>query len=157
MCRIGHYTPFSTILTYFYTPKMKLFCAALLVACSFSVACACSCLPTSLQQAFTAPETSSLIKGRIESNIPTGSGQGDSRFYLIRTLEVYKGCNVPPLVFAKSKVAGNLCGINLARGTSYIVPLSSDLVQSLNLCQFIREFDSLPPADMQFLVDNNQC
>eukprot|EP00737_Agarophyton_chilense_P002818 gb/GEZJ01003242.1/.p1 GENE.gb/GEZJ01003242.1/~~gb/GEZJ01003242.1/.p1 ORF type:complete len:200 (-),score=16.51 gb/GEZJ01003242.1/:215-814(-) len=136
---------------------MNPFKVGLMLSCVIFVANACSCFPTTLKRDFFSPNTERVIKGKVLFAGGGGSAPDATRFFVIRTEEIYKGCNVPNIVFATSPVQSATCGINLQQGTSYILPLPAGDISSLNLCQFIRKFNTLTNEDIQFLNTRQVC
>lgn len=136
---------------------MKFLYAAVILTSSLCIANACSCtFPAILKRDFFAPQTAMVIKGRVLSSGPLDISSG-AMVYLIQTEVIYKGCNVNNIITATSPDPSAACGVSLQVGTSYIIPLSADVIPTLSQCQFVRKFDSLSEEDTRFLSTRQVC
>eukprot|EP00737_Agarophyton_chilense_P004908 gb/GEZJ01006653.1/.p1 GENE.gb/GEZJ01006653.1/~~gb/GEZJ01006653.1/.p1 ORF type:complete len:200 (-),score=15.63 gb/GEZJ01006653.1/:177-776(-) len=135
----------------------KLLWIGFMLSCVLFVANGCKCFPATLKRDFFSPDTESVIKGKVLFASVDGTALDASRFFVIRTEKIFKGCNVPSIVFATSPVQSATCGINLQQGNSYILPLPAGDILRLNSCQFIRKFETLAKEDVQFLNTRQLC
>lgn len=141
----------------------------LLLALQLGAAAACSCLPPGPfpRNFFVSAQSdqpyanatviySTLVTSPGTSRLPVGFRE---RQFLLRVDFTWGVCGRPTPYFtlATSAVSGAACGVDLAIGVPYILPLANQGVPYLGLCRLLPALTKLQETDLKFLARRPVC
>ena len=136
-------------------PTLALLLTALLLLSSGSAACKCAGLPT-VEKSYHSEDTAHFVRARVLSKRDPPSRFAEPR-YTLRIQANYKGCPRRGRVVVRTRIGSAACGVVLAVGRSYVLPLNAAPRPFITSCQFIRRFARLTPQERTFLRTRERC